>query len=312
MTILVKSTHQHITSEISLKRMSIDNQNTKSPEILWRIHRERILRKFGVSQYKKSKEVAQKCEKKLLTAIETHGNIKSRKHSKLHKDEWGSLCYMNPYSHIPLVEVLLSTIESYAIPTTSMHMITVIEKNWETNSVKFEFNARKITKELRKGLKGLNYIGLIEFAYFRKKDLIAPHFHGLIWGELTKDREDQLNALFSGGRKGAKGFVAKKVYNLVGALAYCTKPLYHGYKMPQSDDEDSDTGYQRQTDYITLDKHYILYSHLEKYTYKELCVCGGKNGNSVKKRLFNTLNRIKDHSLSWYEKSAFIETQHIS
>ena len=256
------------------------------------IFNHRVVRKLGHSRYAQAQKTATECHKKLTKALTNFEEKKITKSHILSKARKYDFYYMHPHSYIPFIRGLLRTIEAHKIAQSDMRMFSVIDCRWDTDNVKFTFDANTMTRRLQRGLKGLHWIGMIEFAVFNDsadvkggKYTIAPHFHGIMWGELEKERELQLNKFFRGGAKGADGFRASKVTDLVGAVTYCVKLLSHGYKMPD------DGNFTRKIRRLTIAQCYMLYKLLESYTYGDLLVSGGDQGFRLRIALEKHLRR---------------------
>jgi hypothetical protein len=91
-----------------------------------------------------------------------------------------------------------------------------------------------IARGLWAGLRGLNYIGMIEFAWFVDRSwrgdelLIAPHFQGVVW-DVSEPRLAAARRCFSGGLDGTVPLLCRRVDDLAGALSYAVKAPCYGY-----------------------------------------------------------------------------------
>jgi hypothetical protein len=145
-----------------------------------------------------------------------------------------------PYWQCYLREALLQS----GIPDRKdLATITVLDERWHFGEKNWDFAPGKIEYQLRRALKGLNYIVMIEFEVYRNVRylgpplpgsvathhdygrVIAPHIQGLIWGKRPSARQ---RAQFRGGLFGAPGIKIVQVYDFHGALQYMAKPPCRG------------------------------------------------------------------------------------
>ena len=141
--------------------------------------------------------------------------------------------------------------------------------------------------QVRRALKGLNYIVAIEFETFRnvrylgppppgsvaahqdQGRTIAPHIQGLIWGKFPSPRQ---RAQFSGGIFNAPGIKVVGVHDVAGAVKYLGKPPYRGRSVYR---RLNGTMGRRPWPEMSLTLHHLLLSHLHPYSCPDLTFASG-------------------------------------
>jgi len=235
------------------------------------------------------------------------------------RDTWRELQFMNPHRIIPCQEATLRALEAYQIPMRDVSAFTVIDRTLETSNTIFQREAIEletsdnnvdrdfdlIKKKFQHGLRGYNYIAVMEFAIFDKETyedknapendgwLIAPHLQGLIWkdGGLLKEDIKHLRSMFRvGGRWNAKGFKRDRVYDITGSVSYMHKLPLFAYT----------NTYRHTSKPLPQNIGYLMFQRLKHLPFEKLFISGGegKNIRTV------TLNYLKDFYEPYQKKSA--------
>jgi hypothetical protein len=185
-----------------------------------------------------------------------------------------------------------------------IYTITIIDQRWHFGEREWNFQPGKIEYQLRRALKGLNYLVMLEFQVFgnvrhtqqlvidgveQVRDhgrVIAPHVQGLLWGKPPSRRQ---RAQFPGGLFGAPGIKLKRITDFAGAVRYMVKPPYMGQLLrPWGDGHCSRYPWAR----MSLPLHHLLFRHLHQFRYPELTFGSGE-GSAVlaqAKRLWRDYN----------------------
>ena len=154
------------------------------------------------------------------------------------------LGYMQPSGAMYWQCYLFAALQAAGIDQrVDLSTITILDQRWHFGERNWNFAPRKIEYQVRRALKGLNFIVAIEFETFRNvrylgpappgsvaahEDhgrLITPHIQGLIWGKFPSPRQ---RAQFSGGIFNAPGIKVVGVHDVAGAVKYLGKPPYRG------------------------------------------------------------------------------------
>lgn len=277
--------------------MTTKNSPITHYKYLMGLYRNRLVTKkkrgefYETTEHDICKEHEQKQYKKILKSIKAAKPDINIKNLRVSEKRWQELYYFNPFRIIPCHEATLVGIEAFKLRLKDMHMFTVIEGKHETNNKDFQLDLEKIKRKYRLGLKGYNYIGMIELAYFKNAEhdggeLIAPHFQGIMWGELTRKDKKALNKKFSGGRNQATGFYSRKVYNLAGAVSYMHKLPVYGYKLKKKG------SYAHTAEYLKNARLYFLYKQLKDLKFADMFVSGGE-GVALRDTI---ISQLKDKS----------------
>ena len=187
------------------------------------------------------------------------------------------LNYMNPWSRSLWVKYLNEAFECVSPIMANPRMITAIHHPWHTDDRSWELDVRRIKRKIWKELRGLSYIGMIEFAYFTNirqghGRLITPHFQGILFNEMDRSKSDQVHAGFAGGIFGAVGFYQRKISNFLGALNYSVKQPAYGNEVFQR----KDGSFGRYSKKLWLTQHYKLYRHLNHFSFPDLTMSAGE------------------------------------
>ncbi|MCK5778778.1 MAG: hypothetical protein KAH11_08305 [Rhodospirillales bacterium] len=156
--------------------------------------------------------------------------------------------------------------------------VTAVHAPWNTNVKECSIDVDGIRRRIWQGLRGFNYIGLIEFAVFDNVregngKLLAPHFQGILWNvEITKDDASRAYRTFDGGMDGTHGLWVEKLTNFFGALSYAVKLPAYGYRRIQC----RDGSFAHDTCKLYLSTHYRLFEHLRHLSLPQLTVAGGE------------------------------------
>lgn len=171
---------------------------------------------------------------------------------------------------------------------SDIYTITIIDQRWHFGERQWDFQPGKIEYQVRRALKGLNYLAMIEFQVFgnvhhtqqlvidsveQVRDfgrVIAPHVQGLLWGRRPSRRQ---RAQFPGGLFGAPGIKLKRITDFAGAVRYMVKPPYMGQLLhPLPDGRVLRYPWAR----MSLRLHHLLFSHLHQSRYPELSFGSGQ------------------------------------
>jgi hypothetical protein len=166
--------------------------------------------------------------------------------------------------------------------------ITILDKRWHFGERNWNFAPRKIEYQVRRALKGLDYLVVIEFETYRNVRyleplpsgsvlghhdhgrLITPHLQGLIWG---KAPSQQQRACFAGGLFGSPGGKLIGVHDFPGALKYMGKPPYRGRSIFRLT---SGRKITRPWPDMSLTLHHLMVRHLHQYCWPELTFASGE------------------------------------
>jgi hypothetical protein len=198
------------------------------------------------------------------------------------------LGYMQPSSAMYWQCYLYAALQAAGIDQRpDLSTITSLDERWHFGERAWNFAPKKIEYQVRRALKGLNYLVMIEFEVFgnlRYRDewiqdgedyvhdrgrLITPHIQGLLWGQRPSRRQ---RAQFAGGIFDAPGIELKSLTNFAGAVRYMVKPPYMGQmvhhrpggrvRYPWAD--------------MPLLLHHLLFCNLFEYSYSDLTFAGGE------------------------------------
>jgi hypothetical protein len=202
---------------------------------------------------------------------------------------WDQLGYMQPSGGIYWQSYLYTELQAAGIDQClDLSTITILEQRWHFGERNWRFAPGKIEYQVRRALKGLNYIVMIEFEVFRnvryleplppggllphldQGRVIAPHIQGLIWGGALSRRR---RSSFSGGLFNAPSVKIIDVYDFAGALRYMAKPPHRGrsvFRLQRG-------GYGRRPwAKMSLTLHHLLLSNLHQFSYPDLTFAGGE------------------------------------
>lgn len=200
------------------------------------------------------------------------------------------LQYMNPFAALPWTLGLEKALNPYLDNHAQAFMITAIHDQWHTNDCSWSIDPKSIRRDIWHGLRGINYVGMVEFALFQNVAfghgrLVAPHFQGIAWGENLDARSTRKSRkFFRGGLNGSNGLWVKKITNKFGALSYAVKLPAYGYRLIK---RRSGT-FGHSSTRLYLPSHYQLFTHLGQFTLPDLAISGGEGANvlrSTKKEL---------------------------
>ncbi len=292
------------------------NINLSNYHRLVKLYKERKFRvKSGTGKIKTTglalaEKQKDKNDKKLRNAIVKNIKNPVKLLQLISENTCADLNYFNPHRVIPCNLAILKAMEAHKIRLKDAYMFTIIEGKHETSNLVFDaksaaFNLEVIKQDFKDKLDGMNFIAMVEFAYFieQKKhgkiiqkarhtdggELISPHLQGILWSnELTKKKKIQLNEAFSGGRNEADGFYAEKMHNIIGAVGYMTKLPTTGYKL-----RDKRETYKHTGTYLQQPRMFCLFNRLRHYDFDDMLVSGGE-GNAVKDSILQYLRNNKN------------------
>ena len=202
---------------------------------------------------------------------------------------WNSLGYMQPSGSIYWQCYLNEALQAAGIDQlANLSTITILDKRWHFGERDWNFARGKIEYQVRRALKGLNYLVMIEFEVFRNvrhlaapragslaahEDhgrVIAPHIQGIIWGDGPSRRS---RAGFSGGILNAPAIKIVEVHDFAGALRYMVKPPHRGRSVFRLT---SGRYCRRPWAKMSLTLHHLLLSNLHQFWYPDLTFAGGE------------------------------------
>ena len=200
---------------------------------------------------------------------------------------------MNPAARVRWLQDVFTVFDDAAddsaIDLSDMRTLTVIDQRWFTTRKDWDFDLDAIKRRLWAGLRGLNYFGMIEFAWFADRGwhdgerLIAPHFQGVVW-DISEPRLAGARRRFSGGLDGTVPIWCRQVDNLAGALSYAVKAPCYGYSAgrPLPDQPP-----KRRSRRLSLALHYFFLTQLGLtqlggYSFPDLTVAGGHGADVLR------------------------------
>ena len=231
-------------------------------------------------------------EHKLQTAIARYGlpsGLLSFQVTNLDLRVADVLGYMQPSAALYWQAYLYyALLNADVFDRSDIFTLTIIDKNWHFGERQWNFQPGKIEYQVRRALKGLNYLVMIEFQAFgnvrhtqqlvidgveQVRDfgrVIAPHVQGLLWGKRPSRRQ---RAQFPGGLFGAPGIKLKRITDFAGAVRYMVKPPYMGQLLhPRPDGRVLRYPWAR----MSLRLHHLLFRHLNQFRYPELSLGSGE------------------------------------
>jgi hypothetical protein len=229
---------------------------------------------------------------RLRKAISRYGLPRGASHAWLRDPDFeasGPLGYMQPSGAMYWQCYLIKALQAAGIDQRSdLSTITILDERWHFGEHDWNFSPTKIEYQVRRALKGLNYIVVIELEIFSNvryhgppqpgsaaahEDqgcVIAPHIQGLIWGKIPSRRQ---RAKFGGGIFRAPGMKIIDVYDFDGALRYLGKPPYRGRRIFRLK---NGRAFRRSWSKLSLKLHHLLLSNLHQYRYPDLTFAGGE------------------------------------
>jgi hypothetical protein len=228
---------------------------------------------------------------RLSKAIKRYGLPRGAPHAWLRDVDfqaWDYLGYMQPSGAMYWQCYLFAALQAAGIDQRlDLSTITILDQRWHFGERNWNFAPGKIEYQVRRALKGLNYIVAIEFETFRnvrylgpappgslaahqdQGRTIAPHIQGLIWGKRPSRYQ---RAQFAGGLFEAPGIHVESVYDFPGAQRYLGKPPYRGRSVYQRLDG---TFGRRPWLKMSLTLHHLFLTHLHYYCWPELTFASG-------------------------------------
>jgi hypothetical protein len=232
---------------------------------------------------------------KLVKTIARYGLPKGAPHAWLRDPDFRAsdhLYCIQPSAGIYWQCYLYAALQAAGIDhQAGLSTITLLDERWHFGAKNWKFSPTKMEYQVRRALKGLNYIVVIEFEIFRNVSYlgppqsgsvvasdqgctIAPHFQGLIWGSPPSRQQ---RAQLSGGLFGAPGVEVESIYDYPGAVRYMCKPPHKGRSV-----------FQRLTGKIgrrpwpnmSLTLHHLMLTDLHRFCYPELTFASGQ-GSAV-------------------------------
>jgi hypothetical protein len=201
----------------------------------------------------------------------------------------GYLGYMQPSGSIYWQCYLYTALQAADIDLhLNLSTITILDKYWHFGERNWNFAPGKIEYQVRRALKGLNYIVMIEFEVFRNvrylgspllesvaahQDhgrLITPHIQGFVWEKFPSLAQRNH---FSGGIFNAPGIKIVAVHDFPGALRYMIKPPYKGrsvFRLPNG------RMIRRVWPDMNLTLHHLFLCNLHQFRYSDLTFAGGE------------------------------------
>ena len=202
-------------------------------------------------------------------------------------DAWAALGYMQPSAALWWQKYLYEALIAAGVADrTDVYTITIIDRCWHFGERKWDFQRGRIEYQVRRALKGLNYLVMIEFQVFGNvrhyatslvdgiewlRDcgcVIAPHIQGLLWGKRPSRRQ---RAQFPGGLFGVSGIKIVRRTDFAGAVRYMVKPPMGELVHPRADG--------RLVRYpwpgMTLRLHHLFLRQLCNVSYPDLSFASG-------------------------------------
>lgn len=235
-------------------------------------------------------------QERLRNAISRHGLPSGAPRVWLRDPDfraWDYLWYMQPSGAMYWQCYLYAALQAAGIDDRpDLSTITIIDRRWHFGERNWNFAPGKIEYQVRRALKGLNYLVMIEFEIYRNVRhleplppgsvvphhdhgrLITPHIQGLIWGKFPSPRQ---RACFAGGLFGAPGIKIIGVHDFPGALKYTGKPPYRGRSVFRAT---SGRKIVRPWPDMSLTLHHLLLRNLHQYRCPELAFASGE-GSAV-------------------------------
>jgi hypothetical protein len=230
----------------------------------------------------RGREEARRHFTQLTRAIERYGprNLREfhRELARISPRAAGEYSYMNPAARVLWLRNIFTAFEQSAVDLSDARTLTLIDQRWFTTREHWNFDLDAIKRRLWAGLRGLNYIGMIEFAWFVDRGwrgdelLIAPHFQGVVW-DVSEPRLAAARRRFSGGLDGTVPLWCRRVDDLAGALSYAVKAPCYGYSAGRPR---PDRPPKRCSRRLTLAMHYFFFTRLGDYSFPALAVAGGR------------------------------------
>jgi hypothetical protein len=206
---------------------------------------------------------------------------------------WDYLGYMQPSGAMYWQCYLYAALQAAGIDQRlDLSTITILDERWHFGARHWHFAPGKMVHQIRRALKGLNYLVTIEFEIFRNvkylgppplgsvashQELgctIAPHIQGFIWGRRPSRRQ---RAAFAGGLFGASGIKIVRLHDFPGALKYMGKPPHRGRSVFQRLDG---TFGRRPWPKMSLTLHHLFLSNLHQFCCPELTFASG-DGSAI-------------------------------
>jgi hypothetical protein len=224
---------------------------------------------------------AQRHHAQLTRAIERHGPRGlpplRRELARIAPRTAGEYSYMNPAARVLWLQDIFTAFDAAAVDLSAARTLTVIDRRWFTTRKRWDFDVAAIKRVLWAGLRGLNYFGMLEFAWFADRTwdgerLIAPHFQGVVW-DITEPVLTGARRRFSDGLDGTYPLWCRQVDDLAGALSYAIKAPCYGYSAgrPRPDQRPL-----RRSRRLSLAQHYFFFVQLGGYRFPDLAVAGGR------------------------------------
>ena len=206
---------------------------------------------------------------------------------------WDALGYMQPRAALFWQQHLYrALVADGVVDRPDIYTITIVDQRWHFGQHDWNFQPAKIEYQVRRALKGLNYLVMVEFQVFSNvryhqpvvvdgieqwRDhgrVIAPHIQGLLWGKRPSRRQ---RGLFPGGLFGAPGIKLVRLTDFAGAVRYMVKPPSIGqlvHPLPGG-------GYVRYPwARMSLTLHHLFLTRLCHVSYPDLTFASGE-GSAV-------------------------------
>ena len=144
--------------------------------------------------------------------------------------------YMNPISTVSIIETILMAASAFGLSKQNTFPFTILHRSWHTTLEALEgdfekyFNLNMIRGRIYNAFQGKDYFGFIELA-FLEGNVLAIHFHGILWSVLTEAEEAHINSCFEGGEKeNHNGFDVSPTKDMIKAFSYLVKPPVSEYR----------------------------------------------------------------------------------
>ena len=181
-----------------------------------------------------------------------------------------------------------------------MYLITLCDRRCCTPHTQMEVDTELFIKLLRRGLRGLNYLGMIEPAYFvdiqpgtyvSEKRTVCWHVHVIAWGTPRRKIKKRIEGLLAGNAyhpmaNGLSAVDQKQISKgrVAAILGYILKYPHKAYRIgARRDAESGETHFQLNKDGIRSGERLTL-QRLMKRAYLDQMTLAGGDGINILER----------------------------
>lgn len=172
------------------------------------------------------------------------------------------------------------------IGNTDISMFTIVVDKYNFGQDNWDFRYKEFQKEIRKILKGYDYIANVALDEFPRgcfqEDgvLMTPHIHGIFFRTLTRWEKAKISRAikkyFQGSR--IRPFVVRPHYDLESAIQYSFKALFGGKRMFMR--KDRTFAYRNMS--VTYKTIYANFVHLKRFKIYDFAFAGGKGKEALR------------------------------